>query len=103
MDPNGIIRAKMGKESQFGKQFTIHWIVPWRDMFKEFLHTWESIKDRGIWTKVCGEKIIIEQVLISRQFNVSVEGVVDVANALVNETQTVFKNIMGLYAFVEKE
>jgi hypothetical protein len=42
-------------------------------------------------------------VLISRQFNVSVEGVVDVANALVNETQTVFKNITGLYAFVEKE
>jgi hypothetical protein len=38
-------------------------------------------------------------VLISKQFNVSVEGVVDV----VKETQNVLKNIMGLYAFVEKE
>jgi hypothetical protein len=42
-------------------------------------------------------------VLISKQFNVSVEGAIDVVNALVKETQTVFKNITGLYAFVEKE
>ncbi len=40
---------------------------------------------------------------ISRQFNVRVEGVVDEVNALVKETQIVFKNIIGLYAFMEKE
>lgn len=58
-------------------------------MFKEFLRTWESIEDMRIWTKVCGEEIIIEQVLISKQFNVSVEGAIDVVNALVKETQTI--------------
>ncbi len=70
---------------------------------RKFLCTWESIEDMKIWTKVCGEEIIIEQVFISRQFNVSVEGVVDEVNALVKETQIVLKNIIGLYAFMEKE
>ncbi len=41
--------------------------------------------------------------LIIKEFNVNVEGVVDAVNALVKEVRVLFKNIVGLDAFVNKE
>jgi len=38
-----------------------------------------------------------------KQFSVNVEGVVDVANALVKEAQVALKNIIGPEAFINKE
>ncbi len=70
---------------------------------EEFLHTWESIENGGIRVVICGEKITIDQALIVKQFNVSVEGVVDATNALVKEAQIALKNIVKLDAFVNKE
>jgi hypothetical protein len=72
-------------------------------MLEEFLHTWESIEDRCIETIICVEKITIGQLLIIKQFGVSVEGVVDATNTLVKEAQDAFKNIVGLDAFVNKK
>jgi hypothetical protein len=70
---------------------------------EEFLHTWESIEDGCIKVVVCGEKIIIDQTLITQQFGVSVKGIVNVVNTLGKEVQVVCKNIVGLDAFVNKE
>ncbi len=67
------------------------------------MHIWESTEDGCIQVVVCGEKITIDQTLIVQQFGVSVEGVVDVANALVKKAQIAFKNITRLNAFVNKE
>jgi len=38
-----------------------------------------------------------------KQFGVNVEGTMDATNALVEEAQVAFKNIVGLDAFVNKE
>jgi hypothetical protein len=52
---------------------------------------------------VNGERITIDQTLIVKQFGVSVEGAMDVLNALFKEAQVALKNIIGLDAFVNKE
>ncbi len=70
---------------------------------EKFLHTRESTKNGHIRRVICGEKITIDQVLIAQQFGISVEGTVDATNALVKEAQVVFKNIVGLHAFINKE
>jgi hypothetical protein len=41
--------------------------------------------------------------LITQQLGVSVEGVVDVMNALVKEAQVALNNIVGLDAFINKK
>ncbi len=81
---------RMGtKERQWVEQvglgglFIIHYIVPWTDLLREFLHTWEYIEDGQIQAIVCGKKITINQVLFAQQFGVWDEGMVDAANALV--------------------
>ncbi len=85
MDPNGIQ------------------LVPQRDMLEEFLHTQEFIEDGRIKAIICDEKITIDQTLITQQLGVSVEGVVDVMNALVKEAQVALNNIVGLDAFINKK
>jgi hypothetical protein len=70
---------------------------------EEFLHTCESIENGCIRVVVCGEKIIIDQTLITQQFGVSVKGTVNVVNTLGKEVQIAFKNIVGPDAFVNKE
>jgi hypothetical protein len=60
-------------------------------MLEELLHTWESTKDGCIWAIVYGEKITIDQMLITKQFGINVEGTLDVANALVKEVQIALK------------
>ncbi len=67
------------------------------------MHTWESSEDGRIRIIICGEKITIDQVLIIKQFGISVEGIVDAMNTLVKEAQDAFKNIAELDAFVNKE
>ncbi len=61
------------------------------------------MEDGQIQANFCGEKITIDQALIAQQFGVSVKGTVDATNALVKETQVVFKNIVRLDAFINKE
>jgi hypothetical protein len=70
---------------------------------EEFLHTWESIEDGCIRVVVCGEKIIIDQALITQQFGISAKGEVNVVNTLVKKAQVALKNIVGPDAFVNKE
>jgi ABC-type arginine/histidine transport system permease subunit len=83
--------------------FVVHSIIPQAYMLKEFLHIWESIEDGWVRVIICGEKITVDQALITQQFGVSVEGAIDVANTLVKEAQFAFKNIARLDAFVNKE
>jgi hypothetical protein len=64
---------------------------------------WESIVDGRIHAKACGEEIIIDQLLITRQFGVNVKGVVDATNMLVKEAQIALKNITITYLFMEKK
>jgi hypothetical protein len=80
--------------------FVVHWTIPRLNLL---LHIWESIDDGCIQVVVCGEKIAIDQLLIVQEIGVSVEGAVDVANVFVKEAQIVFKNIVGLDAFANKE
>ncbi len=80
-----------------------YWIVPWSNLLEGFLWTWEITKDGWIWAIINGERITIDQTLIAKQFNVSVEGAMDATNALVKKTQMASKNIIGLDAFVNKE
>jgi hypothetical protein len=70
---------------------------------ERFLQTWESTKDGWIRAIVNGEKIIIDQTLIAKQFDVSAKGTLDGANALVKEAQMDLKNIVGPNAFINKE
>jgi hypothetical protein len=51
----------------------------------------------------CGEKITIDQTLITQQFGVSAKRAVDVSNALVKEAQIALKNITKSNVFVNKE
>ncbi len=41
--------------------------------------------------------------LIAQQFGISVEGMIDATNVLVKDAQVIFKNIVRLDAFVNKE
>jgi hypothetical protein len=81
----------------------VHWTIPQLDLLEEFLQTWESTKVGCIQVVVCGEKITINQMLIAQQFGISVEGTIDATNVLVKDAQVIFKNIVRLDAFVNKE
>jgi hypothetical protein len=81
----------------------VHWTIPQLDLLEEFLQTWESTKVGCIRVVVCGEKITINQMLIAQQFGISVEGMIDATNVLVKDAQVIFKNIVRLDAFVNKE
>ncbi len=94
MDPNGIKREAIGRMSWFKGLFVVHWTVPRPKLLEGFLQTWESIKDGQIGKIVNGERITIDQTLITKQFGVSAEGVVDATNALVKEAQMALKNII---------
>jgi hypothetical protein len=61
------------------------------------------MEDGRIRTIVNGEKITIDQTLFAKQFSVSIEGTMDVANALIKEAQMALKNIVGPNAFINKE
>jgi hypothetical protein len=71
------------EQAGLGGLFVIHYIFPWTDLLREFLHTWEYIEDGQIQAIICGKKITINQVLFAQQFGVWDEGMVDAANALV--------------------
>ncbi len=86
-----------------GGLFGVHCTVPWSNLLEAFLQTWESTKYGQMWIIVNGEKIMIDQTLIAKQFGVGTKGVVDAANALVKKAQVALKNIVGLDAFVNKE
>jgi hypothetical protein len=52
---------------------------------------------------ICGEKITINQLLITQQFGVNVERTVDATNVLVKKAQVTLKNIVGSNVFINKE
>ncbi len=94
----GSKERQWAKWASLGGFFSIHYTIPWIDLLEEFLHTWESTKDKCIKTIVCGENITIDQTLITQQFGISVEGVVDAVNALVKKAQVALKSIAQLDA-----
>ncbi len=49
------------------------------------IFAWESIEDGQIIAIINGEKITIDQTLITKQFGIGTKNVVDAANALVKE------------------
>ncbi len=67
------------------------------------MHTQKSTEDGHIATVIYGEKITIDQALITQQFGVSVERVVDATNTLVKEAQVALKNIIESNVFINKE
>jgi hypothetical protein len=52
---------------------------------------------------MCGQEILIDQVLIHEQLGISKEGVVDAANVTFDKTKTSLKKITSPHAFVENE
>jgi hypothetical protein len=73
----------MGKEGWFGRLVCYALDYAMRRLLEEFMCTWESTKDGRIQVKVCGEKIIINQAIILRQFGVNAKGVIDALNVVV--------------------
>ncbi len=69
-------------------------------MLKEFLQT-QEIEDGCIKAQVCGKKILIDQVLIYDQHGISNEGVMDAANAIIQDANIVLKKIASPNAFIE--
>ncbi len=69
--------------------------------YKIFLTTSSSVFFENL--KKNWKKIVIDQVLIHEQLGISFEGVVDVANATIQEAKFVLKWIACLNAFVENE
>ncbi len=61
------------------------------------------MKDGRIQGWVCGQEIIIDQVLIHEQFGISKEGTIDVANATFDEAKITLKKIASPHAFIENE
>jgi hypothetical protein len=72
-------------------------------MLKDFFKTLEKLEDGRIQGQVCGQEILIDQVLIHEQFGISKERVINVANATFDEAKTTLKKIVGPHAFVENE
>jgi hypothetical protein len=73
-------------------------------MLQDFLQTWEEMKDGRIQGQTCGQEILICQVLIHEQLEISNKGIIDDAtNAIYDEAKTILKKIVGLHAFVENE
>ncbi len=68
-----------------------------------FLQTLEAMKDGRIQGWVCGQEIIIDQVLIHEQLGISKEGTIDVTNATFDEAKITLKKIACPHAFVENE
>jgi hypothetical protein len=61
------------------------------------------MKDGRILGQVCGQEILIDQVLIHEQIGISKEGAIDVVNAIFEEAKTTLKRIIGPHAFVDNE
>jgi hypothetical protein len=70
------------------------------DPLRDFLRTWEAIKDGRIQGRVCGQEIPID---IHEQLGISKERRIDATNATFDETKIVLKKIAGPHAFVENE
>jgi hypothetical protein len=62
--------------------------MPREDILWDILWTWETTKDGRILRQVCGQEIIIDQILIHEQLGISKERVVDVANVTFEEAKT---------------
>jgi hypothetical protein len=69
----------------------------------KLLQTWEAMEDGRILGRVCGQEILIDQVLIHEQLGISKEGTIDATNATFEEAKITFKRIAGPHAFVENE
>ncbi len=71
--------------------FNLQWTMTREDLLRDFLWTWEAIKDGRILWWVCGQEILIDQVLIHEQLGTSKEGVIDATNVTFEEAQNHFK------------
>ncbi len=75
--------------------------MPKTYLLQDFLRTWEEIEDGQVRAQVCGQKILIDHILIHNQLGISSERVVDVANATFQKVKTTLRKIIGPHAFVE--
>ncbi len=88
-----------GLESMFNLQCT----KPTEDLLQNFLCTWEITNDGRIIGWVHGQEIIIDQIWIHEQLEISKEGTIYIANATFEEVKTTLKRIVGPHVFVENE
>jgi hypothetical protein len=72
-------------------------------MLQNFLQTSETTKDGIILGRLCGQEILIDQILIHEQLGISKEVVINAANVTFEEAKTAFKRIASPHAFVENE
>jgi hypothetical protein len=61
------------------------------------------MEDGRILGRVCGQEILIDQILIHEQLGISKEGVMDVVNAIFEEGKSALKRIAGQHSFVDNE
>jgi hypothetical protein len=60
------------------------------------------MEDGRILGRICGQEILIDQVLIHKQLGIS-KGVVDATNVTFEKIKTALKKIAGPHVFVENE
>jgi hypothetical protein len=53
--------------------------------------------------QICGQGILIDQILMHNQLNIYNVGAMDVVNAIFQEVKTALKKIASPHAFVENE
>jgi len=71
---------------------------------KVFLQTWEETKDGHVKGEVRGKQILIGQVFIHKlQLSISFEGIVNFANATIQEGNLTLRKIARPHALVENE
>ncbi len=99
MDSNEL---KWAEQPNLEGLFNLEWTTL-KDMLKDFLQTWEAMKDGIILEQISSQEILIDQVLIHEQLGISKEGTIADANASFEEAKIVLKWIIGPHAFVENE
>ncbi len=77
--------------------------MPWEDLLRNFLWTWEATEDGKIQGQARGQEILIDHVLIHEQLGISKEGAINGINATFDEAKTTLKKIVGPHAFVKNE
>jgi hypothetical protein len=95
VDESALQWTQMAKWADLESLFNMLWTMPKEDMLWNFLQTREATEDGRILGWICGQEIIIDQVIIHKQLGISKEGAINVANATFEEVETALKTIVG--------
>ncbi len=71
MDSN---KLKWARQANLEGLFNLQWTMSPKDLLQDILQTQETIEDGRIKGQVCGQEILIDQVLTHEQFGISKEG-----------------------------